>query len=74
MKLRTAVFLAAVAKGETACPLISRARATELLERSRRPIKQIAAAVGFRNEKSFARAFAGWTGVAPSAWREGVRR
>ena len=51
-----------------------RARATELLERSRRPIKQIAAAVGFRNEKSFARAFAGWTGVAPSAWREGVRR
>ena len=51
-----------------------RTRATELLERSRRPIKQIAAAVGFRNEKSFARAFAGWTGVAPSAWREGVRR
>ena len=51
-----------------------RTRATELLERNRRPIKQIAAAVGFRNEKSFARAFAGWTGVAPSAWREGVRR
>ena len=37
-------------------------RATELLERSRRPIKQIAAAVGFHNEKSFAQAFAGWTG------------
>ena len=49
-------------------------RATDLLVRTDRPVKQVAAAVGFRNEKNFARAFAGWTGVAPSAWREGVRR
>ncbi|HRP66900.1 MAG TPA: helix-turn-helix domain-containing protein, partial [Thauera sp.] len=30
---------------------------------------QIAAAVGFDSEKSFARAFREWTGVAPSAYR-----
>jgi AraC-like DNA-binding protein len=46
-----------------------RARAIELLCRSSRPIKQIAAAVGFSNEKSFARAFRHWTGVSPSAYR-----
>ncbi|NBQ89440.1 MAG: helix-turn-helix domain-containing protein, partial [Betaproteobacteria bacterium] len=40
-----------------------------LLERSDRAIKQIAAAVGFRNEKSFIRAFKLWTGQTPAAWR-----
>ena len=34
-----------------------RDRALHLLQRSARPLKQIAAEVGFRNEKSFARAF-----------------
>jgi AraC-like DNA-binding protein len=45
-------------------------RATELLLRTRRPIKQVAQAVGFQNEKSFIRAFRGWTGVTPGEWRE----
>ena len=44
-------------------------RAKDLLYRSDRPVKQIAAAVGFRNEKSFARAFRDWTGVAPGEFR-----
>ena len=46
-----------------------RARAIELLERSREPIKRIAQACGFASEKSFARAFGAWTGMAPGAWR-----
>ena len=48
---------------------VRRARAMELLQRSQRPIKQVAQAVGFRNEKSFSRAFKGWTGMAPGEWR-----
>ena len=45
------------------------ARARELLYRSGRPVKQVAAAVGFRNEKSFIRAFRGWTGTSPAEYR-----
>ena len=44
-------------------------RATELLLRTQRPIKQVAEAVGFHNEKSFIRAFKGWTGQSPAAFR-----
>ncbi|BAL25575.1 AraC family transcriptional regulator [Azoarcus sp. KH32C] len=47
-----------------------RERAIELLNRTNRPIKQIAQAVGFSNEKSFSRAFRQWTGESPSAFRE----
>ena len=47
-------------------------QARELLWRSSRPVKQIAAAVGFRNEKSFIRAFRGWTGSTPAAFRSGA--
>jgi len=45
-------------------------RARELLLRTGKPVKQVAAAVGFRNDKSFARAFRQWAGVAPGAFRE----
>ncbi len=50
-----------------------RERAIKLLLQTRKPVKQIAAAVGFDSEKSFARAFREWTGVAPSAYRTGAR-
>ncbi len=46
-------------------------RARDLLYRTDRPVKQVAAAVGFRNEKSFARAFRAWTGRSPGAFRRG---
>jgi AraC-like DNA-binding protein len=44
-------------------------RAMALLQRSQRPIKQVAESVGFRHEKSFIRAFKGWTGLSPGEWR-----
>lgn len=43
--------------------------AIEQLRRTTRPIKQVALAVGFRNEKSFSRAFQQWTGQAPRDFR-----
>jgi AraC-like DNA-binding protein len=46
-----------------------RERASELLFRTDQPLKQIASAVGFRNEKSFIRAFRQWTGASPSVFR-----
>ena len=53
---------------------VRREQAIEQLCRSARPIKQIAAAVGFASEKSFARAFRHWTGESPSAFRQRARR
>jgi AraC-like DNA-binding protein len=44
-------------------------KAKELLWRTARPVKQVAAAVGFRNEKSFARAFRQWVGISPGEFR-----
>jgi AraC-like DNA-binding protein len=44
-------------------------RAKDLLYRTGKPVKQVAAAVGFRNEKSFSRAFRAWTGMSPAALR-----
>jgi AraC-like DNA-binding protein len=44
-------------------------RARDLLYRTDKPVKQVAAAVGFRNEKSFARAFRAWVGVSPGEFR-----
>ena len=44
-------------------------RSRQLLERGDQPIKQIASDIGFRNEKSFIRAFKLWTGNTPAAWR-----
>ncbi|MDY0014042.1 MAG: AraC family transcriptional regulator [Rhodocyclaceae bacterium] len=52
---------------------IRRERAIELLHRTRQPIKQIAAQVGFQSEKSFVRAFKAWTGSSPGTFREGTQ-
>ena len=48
---------------------VRRVRAQELLLRTRQPVKQVAEAAGFLNEKSFIRAFKGWTGQSPAAFR-----
>lgn len=47
-----------------------RERAVDLLLRTNRPIKHIAQAVGYQNEKSFSRAFKEWMGESPSHFRE----
>ena len=49
---------------------VRQARAIELLHRTERPIKQVAEAAGFQNEKSFIRAFKGWTGLSPAEFRK----
>ena len=48
-------------------------RAMDLLHRTDRPIKQVAEAAGFVNEKSFIRAFRGWTGQSPAEYRRQAR-
>ena len=48
---------------------VRRERASELLHRTNKPIKQVAEAAGFQNEKSFIRAFRGWTGLTPAEFR-----
>lgn len=44
-------------------------RAVDLLRRTDTPIKQLVRAIGFTNDKSFARAFKAWTGQSPSEFR-----
>ncbi len=51
---------------------VRRERAVELLVRTARPVKEIARAVGFADEKSFSRAFKDWTGRSPRAFRRGA--
>ena len=48
---------------------VRRDRALDLLLRTHRPIKQVAEAAGFQNEKSFMRAFKTWTGQSPAEFR-----
>ncbi|MBK9346141.1 MAG: helix-turn-helix domain-containing protein [Burkholderiales bacterium] len=48
---------------------VRRERATDLLLRTQRPIKQVAQAAGFQNEKSFIRAFKLWSGTTPAEFR-----
>lgn len=53
---------------------VRRERAIELLQRTQKPVKQVAEATGFQNEKSFIRAFRQWTGLGPGAFRKGAGR
>ncbi|MDO9479977.1 MAG: AraC family transcriptional regulator [Hydrogenophaga sp.] len=48
---------------------VRRERTMALLQRTSKPVKQVAEAAGFQNEKSFIRAFKGWTGMTPGEWR-----
>ena len=45
-------------------------RAKDLLNRSGKPVKQVATAAGFQNEKSFTRAFRQWSGETPGGFRK----
>ncbi len=48
---------------------VRQGHALALLLRTSRPIKQVAQGAGFQNEKSFIRAFRGWTGSSPAEFR-----
>lgn len=49
-------------------------RAEDLLLRITKPVKQMAASSGFRNEKGFMRAFQDWVGMSPAAFRSMAQR
>lgn len=51
----------------------SKELAEQLLKDEKLSVAKIAERVGFFDERSFARAFRHWTGVAPSQWRQGKR-
>ncbi len=52
---------------------VRQSQALDLLLRTQRPLKQIAAEIGFRSEKSFIRAFRTWTGSTPEERRKNTR-
>jgi len=52
---------------------LKKSRAIEELVQSDRSISEVAAAVGFRNPTSFARAFKAWTGESPREYRKNQR-
>lgn len=51
---------------------VRREMAIEQLTRTSKALKQVAVAVGFRNETSFSRAFRQWTGQTPGEYRQSV--
>ncbi len=53
---------------------VRRERAVDLLCRTEKPVKQVAFAVGFADEKAFARAFKAWTGETPRDCRRRAAR
>ena len=53
---------------------VRRYLAVDALTRTSRAVKQVALAVGFRNEKNFSRAFRGWTGQSTAAYRRSATR
>lgn len=53
---------------------VRRHRALHLLQRTDMPIKRVAQACGFANEKSFIRAFVQWMGQAPGHYRNHQRQ
>lgn len=53
---------------------VRRDRALHLLQRTDLPLKRVAQACGFANEKSFIRAFQQWLGQAPGAYRQSQRQ
>lgn len=59
-------------EGSTFHSLVAEARqivARQLLESTRMPVSEIAAALHYADVTAFSRAFRGWTGVPPSHWR-----
>lgn len=52
---------------------VRRKKAEHLLLHTTRPVKQIAQAVGYRNEQGFTRAFSQWTGASPMSFRQRAR-
>ena len=48
---------------------VQRGKAKDLLLRTSKPIKQVAGASEFRNEKSFTRAFQKGAGISPGEFR-----
>lgn len=53
---------------------VRREIAIRQLSRTRKPLKQVATAAGFRNEASFNRAFRSWTGKSPGEYRQSLIR
>lgn len=50
------------------------ARAEALLARGDLPLKRVAQMLGYSDASSFGRAFRGWTGLSPAAYRQGIAR
>ena len=59
-------------EGSTLQALVAEARlvvARQLLESTHMPVGEIAASLHYGDITAFTRAFRGWTGMPPSAWR-----